>query len=193
MRISWSYFAYAVRMRMSTQRETTTSCAASTPPASPACKRAPGRPFPAARRRSTSHHAAHVGDALPLEHVQHGLARRALGLPVVGVAHWAVLDQVAPAVVPGVIVPLLHLLNAGPGLLLALALRLILPHGKVVVGKVAHDQRVRRSVRKLGEQLLASLAQNAFAKVLYKQGRSGLHRCGFAFSGIFCFTRTWCL
>ena len=54
-----------------------------------------------------------------------------------------------------------------PGLLLALALRPILPHGKVVVGKVAHDQRVRRSVRKLGEQLLASLAQNAFAKVLH--------------------------
>ena len=29
------------------------------------------------------HHAAYVGDALPLEHVQHGLARRALGLPSV--------------------------------------------------------------------------------------------------------------
>ena len=26
-----------------------------------------------------------------------------------------------------------------------------------------------------------------------QKSRSGLHRCGLAFSGIFCFTRTWCL
>lgn len=67
------------------------------------------------------HHAAYVGDALPLEHVQHGLARRALGLPVVGVAdHAALLQQIAPAVVAGVVVALLHLLDALPGLCLGL-------------------------------------------------------------------------
>ena len=65
-------------------------------------------------------HTADVGDLLPLEHVEHGLARRPLGLPVVRVAHRPLPQQVAPAVVPGVVVPLFHLLDAGTGLLLAL-------------------------------------------------------------------------
>ena len=66
-------------------------------------------------------HTAHVLHALPLEHVQHGLARRALGLPVVGVTdHAALLQQIAPAVVAGVVVALLHLLDALPGLCLGL-------------------------------------------------------------------------
>ena len=67
------------------------------------------------------HHTAHVGDLLPLEHVEHGLAGGALGLSVVGVAlHAAFLDAVAPAVVAGVVVLLLHGLDVTPGLLLAL-------------------------------------------------------------------------
>ena len=67
------------------------------------------------------HHAADVGDLLPLKNVQHGLASRALRLSVVGVAHGAALPQeVAPAVVPRVVIPLFHLLDAGAGLLLRL-------------------------------------------------------------------------
>ena len=63
------------------------------------------------------HNAAHIPDLLPLEHVQHRLARRALRLAVIGIAdHAALLQEVAPAVVPGVIVFLFHFLDAGPGL-----------------------------------------------------------------------------
>ena len=62
-----------------------------------------------------SDYTAHVDHVLPLEDVEHGLPGGTLGLSVVGVAHRAVLNDVAPAVVPGIVVALFHLLDVGPG------------------------------------------------------------------------------
>ena len=83
------------------------------------------RPCQAARAQQDAaeiprHHAHHVGDVLPLEHVQHGLSRRALGLAVVAIAQNVPADEIAPAVMPGVVILLLHLRDEFPRLLLRL-------------------------------------------------------------------------
>ena len=65
------------------------------------------------------HHAYGVGDVLPLKHRQHGLSRRALGLTVVAVADHSAAQQIAPAVVPGIIVLFFHPADQLLGLVLA--------------------------------------------------------------------------
>ena len=69
------------------------------------------------------HDAADVPDLLPLEYIQHGLARRTLRFPVIRVTDYAAIPQkIAPAVMPRVIVFLFRFLNAGTGLRLCLHL-----------------------------------------------------------------------
>ena len=65
------------------------------------------------------HHAQNVGDVLPLEHRQHRLTGGALRLAVVAVADHSAAQQIAPAVVPGVVVLLLHPADQLLGLVLA--------------------------------------------------------------------------
>ena len=79
------------------------------------------------------------GDVLPLEYVQHGLSRRSLRLSVVGVAHQIRPQQIAPAVVPCVIILLLRLLDPGLGLLL----RLHPPHVADEPGALLHKLALR--------------------------------------------------
>ena len=57
------------------------------------------------------HHAAYIGHILPLKHLQHRLPCRSLGLTVVAVAHDVVADQIAPAVVPRIVVLRFHRLD----------------------------------------------------------------------------------
>ena len=65
-----------------------------------------------------SDHAAHIANALPLKDIEHRLARRTLGLPVVTIAQDGIAQDVAPAVVPGVVVFLFSGADALLGLLL---------------------------------------------------------------------------
>ena len=65
-----------------------------------------------------SDHAAHIANALPLKHVEHGLARRALRLAVIAVAEDVISQDIAPAVVPGVMILLFGGADALLGLLL---------------------------------------------------------------------------
>ena len=62
------------------------------------------------------HDAQYVHDALAFKHVQHRLTGGALRLAVVAVALLAGVQDVGPAVVPGVIFPLLDGLELRPGL-----------------------------------------------------------------------------
>ena len=66
------------------------------------------------------HDADDVAHTLAPEHLEHRYSRRALRLAVIGIALRAVLDDIAPAVMPRVIIFLLHLRDEGARLLLAL-------------------------------------------------------------------------
>ena len=80
------------------------------------------------------HHAHAVKKPLPLQHLQHGHTGRAARLAVVGKTYGAVADDIGPAVVGGVVVLLLHFLNA----LQRLFLRLHRPHPANKTGFFLH-------------------------------------------------------
>ena len=85
------------------------------------------------------HHAQNVGDVLPLEHRQHRLTGGALRLAVVAVADHAAAQQIAPAVVPGVVVLLLHPAQQ----LLGLVLAVHRPHMAYEAGALFHKLAFR--------------------------------------------------
>ena len=85
------------------------------------------------------HHAQNVGDVLPLEHRQHRLTGGTLGLAVVAVADHAAAQQIAPAVVPGIIVLLLHPAQQ----LLGLVLAVHRPHMAYEAGALFHKLAFR--------------------------------------------------